>query len=1820
MKKTLKKLVTLLLVVTMLLGITSTAVIAAGEQSGVLDESSSETVGGGISVDWCAITSDDNGIVITINANAQAFLGTNAGEIKSVLDTLVESIMAQVIGDIKANLGGEALDVEALLTREFDKYVTDKYPGIELSEAYLAFLQDLLADTTTNTIDGFIDYVCDIIDSTVGLGGIDIESLPDASAIEEKIASIFEDKINEYIDSIASYYIGSYVDWLVDEDAEISQDVIDLVSPLVDTYIKERVNAYIDNGFKVPSSGGAVDSMIADYMNDEIEKQVDSWIKAYASNTLTSVDVKKLIDDEVKAWVSDIADNYAAGTVPAGNPIYSMVSDMLDGIVDDKVEAYIEDYLKGKAIDADIRDSIETTLSTQAPAFIYNLYWGHKDSGDVDFATDEFWGDIHTSIRDAAILVIAQNKLITPDDAAAYYDATSSSTLKEELGTDFETEVKAEISNTISTYEPSDWADVWEKLTPSEHQTVIDLVEETDAFKQNLADVVKAYWNEDTDECAARRRKAVQDIVESDRYENVRDKVIEDAESNSQYSGLIKNKVDEYLTDTVATLRSVVSRLSQNQIKDLESAIDGVVASKQSDIKDIAMETLDSYIDRLLEKYDEVIENIKSGNTGAEDQEINLEWLISNVNYVSIGDTVVFSDMKIDVEALKQFIFDLPTLEDVAAMSEDEMSLTYAIVIDTEYGICEFNVTVEVGEGHETVTKYASLAAEYIDFDMNDEGVIVFDLKVPEKFAKLVLKAANSDKVPENLKHKVFAAFAATADDAYAFINDVTFDDVLKVFDYVDFDEILDSKYLEGIEKLEGLSEAEIKAKVKEYERYFTKLMSLVRRVYSKVPESLKSTSIVDLYGGNGGFAYDGEISVDIEELLEKVNSKYAALLASFMSDATLDLAFDASVEFEAINKVEFVVEGETLRVGFLPAGADLDYFANLNRADVIGWVDADGQSYDKMPDADIVLYAVIEEEGVDASVEISSDVEKVYDGEKVSVSVSVSGIGNLADPSISYQWYKDGALLQGAILASLDLVNVADSGTYYCTVEIYDGDELVASLTSDSCTVAISKATIDLTGYSWSKGEFVYDGTEKSVFLVDAEGNRLSDLGVEYSLNVAIDARKYTATVAFDNDNFNVIGEVSDFEWEIKKAVYDMSGISFNDTTVKYTGDAYMISIDGILPDGVTVEYEIVGHADMTSVTEPGTYTVIAKFTGNINYEEIPSMSATLRILGYVSNMTYESSDGTVLVEVISANGKILETYKINFKDTTPYYNYLESEEVFGAGKVGYVLAAYDICFVDGGVEYPVEDDFTVRVLLPKDLRSTDKALKFVHIAENGMVEEIAYTVEGDYLVFSTTHFSVYAIAESGDAPVVPEEKDYSWIWILVAVLVALIIIALVVIIIIKKRKKNNPDEPVAESQPNDVPPAPAEEAPVEEAPVEEAPVEEAPAEEAPVEEAPAEEAPVEEAPVEEAPVEEAPAEEAPVEEAPVAEPLAEQTPVVEKPAKEEPKINPVPVVIASADDEEGSGERIINGEVVHVRYRTSFMSRLIQAEEPLQDYYSIVKNALLSYKGVKARTSWNFESFNKGRVQCAKLNIKGSAFQVYLGLDPKEYNANKYHFVDVSDKPKLDKVPMLLKVKSERGLKYALELIEEMMNKLGMEKFDAPEVDYHMPYETTEALAARDLVKIILPSGVTLDGDESLMKIDVGELIENAGADEKKAPEHTEFLHVNAVEADAIISDEEAEAKIEIVERVESDESVADGKIVEINLDTICENFEDGEIVNIHTLKEKKLISEKAGRIKVLARGIMTKQLTIYADKFSLQAVKMITLAGGHADQYKQ
>ena len=110
-------------------------------------------------------------------------------------------------------------------------------------------------------------------------------------------------------------------------------------------------------------------------------------------------------------------------------------------------------------------------------------------------------------------------------------------------------------------------------------------------------------------------------------------------------------------------------------------------------------------------------------------------------------------------------------------------------------------------------------------------------------------------------------------------------------------------------------------------------------------------------------------------------------------------------------------------------------------------------------------------------------------------------------------------------------------------------------------------------------------------------------------------------------------------------------------------------------------------------------------------------------------------------------------------------------------------------------------------------------------------------------------------------------------------------------------------------------------------------------------------------------------------------------------------------------------------------------------------------------------------------------------------------------------------------------------------------------------------------------------------------------------------EPVFTDAVLADELMTDAEAAEHIETVEPTKQRK----GKMHAINLDTLCDSFDDGETVTLEALKAKKLAPAACGRVKILARGTMTKKLDIVADNFSLQAVKMITLAGGRAEQFK-
>ncbi len=146
----------------------------------------------------------------------------------------------------------------------------------------------------------------------------------------------------------------------------------------------------------------------------------------------------------------------------------------------------------------------------------------------------------------------------------------------------------------------------------------------------------------------------------------------------------------------------------------------------------------------------------------------------------------------------------------------------------------------------------------------------------------------------------------------------------------------------------------------------------------------------------------------------------------------------------------------------------------------------------------------------------------------------------------------------------------------------------------------------------------------------------------------------------------------------------------------------------------------------------------------------------------------------------------------------------------------------------------------------------------------------------------------------------------------------------------------------------------------------------------------------------------------------------------------------------------------------------KKSFLGKLCQLDKDTKDYYSQVKNALIEYKKVNSRTSFNYENFNMGRKSVAKLNVKGKTLVLYLALNPKDYVNTKYFAKNVSNVKKYQDTPTMVKVKSPRGTKYAIELINKLLEGAKKDTNFEP-INYVEPIKSDAQLLKKGLAKLV-------------------------------------------------------------------------------------------------------------------------------------------------------
>jgi hypothetical protein len=132
--------------------------------------------------------------------------------------------------------------------------------------------------------------------------------------------------------------------------------------------------------------------------------------------------------------------------------------------------------------------------------------------------------------------------------------------------------------------------------------------------------------------------------------------------------------------------------------------------------------------------------------------------------------------------------------------------------------------------------------------------------------------------------------------------------------------------------------------------------------------------------------------------------------------------------------------------------------------------------------------------------------------------------------------------------------------------------------------------------------------------------------------------------------------------------------------------------------------------------------------------------------------------SSVTLFGEVISDSGS-------DANDYTTVRDLLRSNTNLGDLQ-GLVIYGLELLDQNGNPVDSFNGKIKVKVLIPADMRNSSNLHMFWYDPDNGTLTDMNATVEGDYLVFETTHFSSYAIAglsenTTSETPASPETGD---------------------------------------------------------------------------------------------------------------------------------------------------------------------------------------------------------------------------------------------------------------------------------------------------------------------------------------------------------------------------------------------------------------------------------------------------------------------------
>ncbi len=150
--------------------------------------------------------------------------------------------------------------------------------------------------------------------------------------------------------------------------------------------------------------------------------------------------------------------------------------------------------------------------------------------------------------------------------------------------------------------------------------------------------------------------------------------------------------------------------------------------------------------------------------------------------------------------------------------------------------------------------------------------------------------------------------------------------------------------------------------------------------------------------------------------------------------------------------------------------------------------------------------------------------------------------------------------------------------------------------------------------------------------------------------------------------------------------------------------------------------------------------------------------------------------------------------------------------------------------------------------------------------------------------------------------------------------------------------------------------------------------------------------------------------------------------------------------------------------------RFNRSFTARIIQADDELKARYSEIKNHIVSYHGVFNDITWNREAFYVARRDCvATFAVRGKTLCLFLSVPASKFDGTKYKVEDRTQQVRNAKMPTMFRIKSDRGTKYAKEMIDIVLGDKGIKvNEDYKPVNYRPAYRSTDNLIRNGYIKV--------------------------------------------------------------------------------------------------------------------------------------------------------